>query len=872
MTTNVHYATPNVAVFDNRGLTLCKIGYCRSEVGQPAEERISRSTYDIAGNVQSSVDPRLFHIADAANFRFQPTLAGYMARIDSADAGSRWQLNDIEGRPIWQRDARGTEQRYHYDAAGRVVERLENTRSQERWTYGENTADPQRRNLRGQVAERTDQAGTLSYTECGYSLLGRPWQQTRHLDEQHYTTRWRYDAQSRPLEQTDAKGHRQYSVYDVAGRLQSSTLVVNGGTDQPRTVVADTLYNAAGKKLRVTFGNGVITRYDYEPQTQRLTGITSTRPGKPPLQRLRYQYDPAGNLLQITDEAQPVRYFRNQKTDGTKTFRYDSLYQLIEATGRENATAIDSGNDDIQITSLDAEYVNYTRAYDYDAGGNLLKTCHCGAASYTRQLTVAATSNRAISGANLAGDDIDEHFDACGNPKQLDSGQTLQWNGLSQLASITTIARADSDDGEVYLYDGDGQRLRKTNRSLASIRSSNRINIQDTLYLPGLELRNSGAEQLQVINAGSARVLYWTAGKPDDIDNPQLRYQLDAPTGSSQIELDDQADIITQEDYYPYGGTAVRSGRTTSEVDYKTQRYGGHERDASGLYCDGAGYYQPWLGRRLSSDSNNGGYNGYWMVWKPKKPDGYGPVGQNDSDARSGPGTRDLYEEQALFRIGGDDGAGSLNEDEASFTERTPLLDSGYDTAEFRNILSASIMMRPSAFSIGDSDVAGSEEFGLQLQVVRETDSAGFRIDDEAETLLDNNDDSSDVVHFDNTSDIVLFERDSSVSYVLDEDITTSGEALNKAGAKKFLDDLVNRFNVVVEMFIDGLSRLFGGLSAQVREIFGGTDQNSGYSRIDTEQFELDDGDHNDDLISNDHHTNNRPADFIARARAIARV
>ncbi|MFZ3184809.1 MAG: hypothetical protein WA173_11790, partial [Pseudomonas sp.] len=601
MTTNVHYATPNVAVFDNRGLTLRKIGYCRSKAGQPAEERISRSTYDIAGNVQSSVDPRLFHNADAANFRFQPTLAGYMARTDSADAGSRWQLNDIEGRPIWQRDARGTEQRYHYDAAGRVVERLENTRSQERWTYGENTADPQRRNLRGQVAERTDPAGTLSYTECGYSLQGRPWQQTRHLDDQQYTTRWRYDAQSRPLRQTDAKGHRQYSVYDVAGRLQSSTLVVNGGTDQSRTVVADTLYNAAGKKLRVTFGNGVITRYDYEPQTQRLTGITSTRPGKPPLQRLRYQYDPAGNLLQITDEAQPVRYFRNQKTDGTKTFRYDSLYQLIEATGRENATAIDSGNDDIQITSLDAEYVNYTRAYDYDAGGNLLKTRHCGATSYTRQLTIAATSNRAISGANLAGDDIDEHFDACGNPKQLDSGQTLQWNGLSQLASITTIARADSDDGEVYLYDGDGQRLRKTNRSLASIRSSNRINIQDTLYLPGLELRNSGAEQLQVINAGSARVLYWTAGKPDDIDNPQLRYQLDAPTGSSQIELDDQADIITQEDYYPYGGTAVRSGRTTSEVDYKTQRYGGHERDTSGLYCDGAGYYQPWLGRRLSS-------------------------------------------------------------------------------------------------------------------------------------------------------------------------------------------------------------------------------------------------------------------------------
>ncbi|HEN3621975.1 TPA: RHS repeat-associated core domain-containing protein, partial [Yersinia enterocolitica] len=98
------------------------------------------------------------------------------------------------------------------------------------------------------------------------------------------------------------------------------------------------------------------------------------------------------------------------------------------------------------------------------------------------------------------------------------------------------------------------------------------------------------------------RVLHWEHGKPDEIDNNQLRYSFDNQIGSSLLELDNNGDIISQEEYYPFGGTALFSARNTLEAKYKTVRYSGKERDATGLYYYGFRYYIPWLGRWLSAD------------------------------------------------------------------------------------------------------------------------------------------------------------------------------------------------------------------------------------------------------------------------------
>ncbi|WP_237396432.1 RHS repeat-associated core domain-containing protein [Okeania sp. KiyG1] len=67
--------------------------------------------------------------------------------------------------------------------------------------------------------------------------------------------------------------------------------------------------------------------------------------------------------------------------------------------------------------------------------------------------------------------------------------------------------------------------------------------------------------------------------------------------------MDDDAQIISYEEYFPYGGTAFIAGKSQQEVKLKEYRYSGKERDDStGLYYYGARYYAPWLGRWLKPD------------------------------------------------------------------------------------------------------------------------------------------------------------------------------------------------------------------------------------------------------------------------------
>src|SRR3990167_642000 len=591
---NLHTGTPNIAVLDNRGLAIRQLIYQRSEVGAAADERVSRSVFDLLGRPQSSIDARFMAAGQAVpNFQYHCSLSGQALHTQSVDAGDGWVLFDIEGRPCWQRDARGTEQGYGYDPLGRLSERRETLAGatealRERLHYGDEpdaVADPAQRNLRGQLLRHYDTAGVLNHAEQGYSLLGKALQQTRQLlpaatasdwpmttsalASETYTSHWQHDANGQLLSQTDAQGHRQRYAYDLAGRLKASWVTPLGGSERP--LLQGLSHSAAGQKLREQAGNGVVTTYGYEPQTQRLQTLTTTRAAKAGrstvLQQLSYEYDPVGNITAIRNAAEGVRYFKNQRVSADRSYTYDSL-------------------------------------------GNLTGITHTGGSSYTRNLTVAANSNHALlAKSELKASDLAAYFDAAGNQTQLDTGQALAWNGLNQLQRVTTVARSDgADDQECYAYGGDHQRVRKTQQA----QTKNSVQTQDVIYLPGLELRATGSsvapsECLEVLTIGQAgrcqvRLLNWTLGKPVDIANQQLRYSLDDHLGSSQLELDANADILTQEEYYPYGGTAVRATQSASEVEYKTIRYSGKERDASGLYYYGFRYYQPWLGRWLNPD------------------------------------------------------------------------------------------------------------------------------------------------------------------------------------------------------------------------------------------------------------------------------
>ena len=81
-----------------------------------------------------------------------------------------------------------------------------------------------------------------------------------------------------------------------------------------------------------------------------------------------------------------------------------------------------------------------------------------------------------------------------------------------------------------------------------------------------------------------------------------IRYQLANHLDSAVLELDQRAQVISYEEYYPYGSTSYQAVRADLEAP-KRYRYTGKERDTeTGLYYHGARYYIPWLARWASCD------------------------------------------------------------------------------------------------------------------------------------------------------------------------------------------------------------------------------------------------------------------------------
>jgi RHS repeat-associated protein len=72
------------------------------------------------------------------------------------------------------------------------------------------------------------------------------------------------------------------------------------------------------------------------------------------------------------------------------------------------------------------------------------------------------------------------------------------------------------------------------------------------------------------------------------------------------MEVDQNAKVLSYEEYTPYGMSSLRSTHHQTEAP-KRYRFLGKEQDDSGLYHLGARYYAAWLGRFTSADPKGAG-------------------------------------------------------------------------------------------------------------------------------------------------------------------------------------------------------------------------------------------------------------------------
>ncbi len=425
-------------------------------------------------------------------------------------------------------------------------------------------------------------------------------------------------------------------------------------------------YDAKGQRQRIDYSNGATTSYVYDPQTFRLVELTSERDSakypeddpKPPnpnwpgklLQNLHYVYDPVGNITHIRDDAQQAIFFRNKRTEPSNDYVYDALYRLVHATGREHlgqqggAPIPHSHNDSARIGLVssgqpgrfapnDAAMASYIEQYVYDAVGNFAKMQHRGsdpaAAGWTRTYAYGEPSlnedgmdGRPLKQSNrLSSTTLDpsnplaeERYlhDTHGNMTRMPHlggawpEPNMHWDYRDRLRQV------DLDGGRVhYMYDASGERVRKAWQKAPGL-------VEERIYLGGFEVfrRHRGPqgqeelaferETLHVSDETGRIAVVETRtldGAGTDAAPPLLiRYQLGNHLSSAVLELDDESQIISYEEYSPYGSTTYQAVRSATETP-KCYRYTGKERDGeTGFYYHGARYYAPWLGRWTACD------------------------------------------------------------------------------------------------------------------------------------------------------------------------------------------------------------------------------------------------------------------------------
>lgn len=685
-----HWNTPTSAVVDALGRT---IETTERNGATPLSDWFkTRSTYDIRGNLLTVTDA-LSRIA----FKHIYDLANRPLRIENFDAGTRSIVLDATGNEIERRDSKGALLLHAYDVLNRPIRLWARDDGsslvtlREKLEYGDGSdrnqpvseRDANRSfNRLGKLYNHYDEAGLLTFESYDFkgnvlekvrqvitdsailAVFNSPppdwaikafrvdWAPTNSaaslLDQTKYQTTMTYDALNRIKtmqypQDVDRERKKLHPHYNRAGALESVSL-------DDATYVERIAYNAKGQRTLIAYGNGVMTRYAYDPKTFRLVRMRTEHytipsaltyhPIGAPLQDFAYKYDLTGNILSIKDITLGCGVINTPQGADVleRAFSYDPLYRLISATGREDKNipkprpwtddarqGFNSGNHGTpnqdnapNLTSM------YWEEYAYDPAGNMLSMKHRNNGSqWTRRFGMGGLTpqqwnqewpahlNAAGEWANPPGNKLthvgDDNiaipqthfFDSNGNLIRENTERHFEWDHSDRMRVFRNqTAGAEPSVHAHYLYDVSGQRVKKLIRKQSG-------EYEVTVYIDGVFEYHRLVKPGQTIENNTlhvmdnqSRIAMVRVGNPFPGDaSPAVKYHLGDHLSSSTIVINEDGVWVNREEYFPYGETSFGS------FAKKRYRFTGKERDEeSGLYYHGARYYVPWLGRWTSCD------------------------------------------------------------------------------------------------------------------------------------------------------------------------------------------------------------------------------------------------------------------------------
>ncbi|MFK4067209.1 SpvB/TcaC N-terminal domain-containing protein [Streptomyces sp. NPDC029674] len=666
-----HWNTPASMEVDALGRTVRTVA--RNGAG-PADRITTGAEYDVRGNLVSVTDA-----LGRETFRYVYDMARRRWRADGIDCGRRDTVPDALGRAVETRDSKGSLTLCAFDALRRptrVWARDDGTGPvslRQIVEYGDGgtpgqpaaeRAAARARNLLGRPVRHHDEAGLVTVTaaDCKGNVLettrriiadapildsyenaaGRDWQivpfqvewtpapgqsrETRDaqlLEPVGYVTNSAYDALDRVVRHAfpvDVEGRRRVlrPTYSRAGTLEQVRL-------DDTVYVQRISYDAKGQRTLIAYGNGVLTRYAYDPHTFLLTRLRSEhytlvdartyRPSGDPLQDHGYEHDLAGNLLTLRERTPGSGIPGNAAALGTddpilrkllgggdaldRHFTYDPCYRLLSATGREHRAppagdpwhATPRGTD---VTRAQA----YRETYRYDAADSLLALTHTGTGGFARTFTLTPGSNR-LRRTTTGQTPYDYTFDRNGNMTGETTSRHFAWDHGDRLKAFATrTAGAEPSVHAQYLHDATGRRIKKLVRRQGG--GVEVVHYVDELFEHHRWAGSAGSGENQHIHVMDDRrrvaLVRLGPAHPDD-RGPATAFHLGDHLGSSTAVLDHAGILTNREEYTPYGETSF-GGHTR-----KRYRFTGAERDEeSGLNHHGARSYAPWTARWTSCD------------------------------------------------------------------------------------------------------------------------------------------------------------------------------------------------------------------------------------------------------------------------------
>jgi RHS repeat-associated protein len=517
-----------------------------------ATPMVTLYAYDTLGNLLR-VDQK-GNDANSAHWRTRTFTYNSLSQLLTAnnpESGTISYAYDADGNMLTKTDARSITTTYAYDALNRLTGKTySNGDPAVSYTYDQPSCLGQAACFNiGRRTSMTDAGGSQAWA---YDKMGRPIIDRRTTNSVTKSTLYTYNLDGsiatitypsgRTITYTSSAVSRPLSAVDSANAINYAT----GATYAPQGALSS-LTNA-----------GMIVSTMYYNNRLQPCRISMKSSGTAPT--ACSDSVNVGNVMDLTynfnlgtaDNGNVTGIANNRDTTRSQTFTYDALNRL--ATARTTSTYATSPAH------------CWGEAFNYDQWANMLSI---GAVSSAyigctqENLNIATTTKNQISGNT---------YDTAGNTTA-DGVNSYVWNAESQ---IKTAA------GVNYTYDGDGNRVQKSNGKIYWYGAGTEILDETDL---------AGNVTNEYIYFGGRRVARRDSGG-------NIYYYMEDFLGSSRVITTAAGSVCYDADFYPFGGE--RAYTNTCPQSYKFE---GKERDAETGNDDfGARYYSSSTGRWLSAD------------------------------------------------------------------------------------------------------------------------------------------------------------------------------------------------------------------------------------------------------------------------------